>query len=64
MPCRFGVELVVLRPDGYIGWRGTDPDDPASWLRPLAPPLSGQPNGTASAGHVAPSAGSRVGSSR
>jgi hypothetical protein len=53
-------ELVAIRPDGYLGWRGTDSDALTAWLAPLC----GQPKATASAGQVAPSAGSRVGSSR
>ena len=53
-------EIVAIRPDGYVGWRGSDVGALAVWLEPLR----GQPNVTASAGQVASSAGSRVGSSR
>jgi hypothetical protein len=45
-------ELVAIRPDGYIGWRGTDGDALAARLAPLR----GRPKATASAGQVAPSA--------
>ena len=30
---RYGADLLLVRPDQHVAWRGTDVDDPASLLR-------------------------------